>query len=479
MMTRKQRNTLLKRIGALVLIFFFVFAGLLTQTPQNSGNVAPSPTINLTPASVVFPTVPPGGTSVVSDYTYFHTSGLMSLPHLVGWDPAAQAAGQSSEQRIEAPSTPATEGASQLSLVGVTFINSAALSVVHAFAEHDPGRKAQNLQQLDGYYDKNNLDQAWQNFTGGWKELNRGINGDLFVINFELYLSGNTYLGRQITRFDNDWMLVLRLVTPNNNPQLLDQLQSAVMPKYRVWVQGLNTPVSWSAVADYVSGYIIRYPPDWRVTDGSVGRPYTITGTLGDDSITLVTRSEPNKSVKTEDDVRAWLKANFPNSTPQSVKAENHNGPQGLSISYSVPDPDGNQRSAVATLLNGTNGALYSANLQSSARGQNFLDEASAPPDITRTRGSFILVPGDALVPTLVPTITPTPIGVPLSPPPPTQATTQPATQPTIQPTTAAPSTAASTAPATAAPATSVPTTSAPVTTSAAPAGATPTENVF
>jgi hypothetical protein len=465
-MTRKQRNTLLKRIGALVLIFFFVFASLLTQTAQNS-NIPPTPTINLTPASVVFPPVPEGGTSVVADYSYFHSSGLMSLPHLVGWDPAAGGPDQSSEQRIEPAPGAATEGASQLTLVGVTFISSSTLSVVHAFSERDPGRKAQNLQALDAYYDKTNLDQAWSNFTGGWKELNRGINGDLFVINFELYLSGSTYLGRQITTFENDWMMVLRLVAPNNNPRLLDQLQTAVFPKYHLWVQGLIAPISWAAVTDNVLGYMIRYPPDWRLTDGSATRPYTVTGTLGSDNITLVTRVEPNKAVNSEDDVRAWLKANFPNSTPQTIKAESHTGAQGFAVSYVVPDPDGNQQSAVATLLNGANGSLYTANLHSSARGKNFLDDTSAPPDITRIRGSFIVVPITELVPTLVPTITPTAIGVPLSPPPSTEAAT------------AGPATQAATAVATTLPpATSAPTTVAPAT-SAAPVDTTPTANVF
>ncbi len=437
-MNRKQRDLLIKRVGALVLIFIFVFAGIITSQTNTGQQNQPTPSLQLT-AGVIFPTVPAGGTSVISDHTYFHSSGVISLPHLVGWDPASNP-NQPAEERVEPfPNTSGTPGAgSQISRVGVTFINGAALSVVHSFAEKDPERKAKTLQDLDAYYNAENLKQAWSNFTGGYKELNRRTDGNLFIINFELYLDSNTYLGRQISRFEGDWLMVLRLVAPNNNPQLLDQLQNAIAPQYQLWTQALNAPLGWTAIADYAAGYVIKYPPDWRVVDGSVGRPFTVSGTLGADSITLTTRAEPGKSVKTEADARAWVKANISNATVQTVKADNRGDTTGFAASYSNPDADGNQRSAVVTLLNGANNALYVANLLSSARGQNLLDEnnKAISPDLATVRASFFLIPMNRLVPTLTPSVTPQPsatlptTGTP--PAPALTATTVPATAATL-----------------------------------------------
>jgi len=440
-MNRKQRDLLLKRIGALVLIFIFVFAGLITTQNNTGQQNQPTPSLQLT-AGVIFPTVPPGGTTVTSDFTYFHSSAVISLPHLIGWDPASnpnQPAEEKVEPIVNTSGTPAA--GSQISRVGVTFINGTTLSVVHAFAERDPERKAKTLQDLEGYYNADNLKQAWANFTGGFKELNRRADGNLYIINFELYLDTNTYLGRQVSRFEGDWLMVLRLVAPNNNPQLLDQLQNAIAPQYNLWTQALNAPISWSAIADYASGYVIKYPPDWRITDGSAGRPFTVSGTLGADSITLTTRAEPGKAVKTEADAQAWVKANISNATVQTVKADNRGDTPGFSVAYSNPDPDGNQRSAFVTLLNGANNTLYVANLLSSARGQNLLDtnNQAVSPDLAKVRATFFVIPTNRLVPTLTPSATPQPSAtLPITGSPPAPALT-----PTTVPATAAATTAA------------------------------------
>jgi hypothetical protein len=412
-MVRQQQ---LWRILTLVLVVVFVLGGLALAPGISNPSNTLTPGTPTTPA-VVFPAVPPGGTHITADYTYFHSSGLFSLPHLVGWDPAPSGQGQGAESRIEPAGTPGTPGSSQVSLAGVTFINSQALSVVHAYVEKDPARAAQSFDQLSQYYTPDILRQAWVNFTGGWKELNRHAEGDVLVINFELYLDNSTYLARQLSRFDQGWLMILRLVVPGNNPTLLDQLQQAVMPGYRLWPQTLTTPLSWNAVVDYAAGYLIRYPPDWQVVDGSPNRPFTVAGTLGADTITLTTRAEPGKAVKTEDEARTWIKTNWPNATVQTVKPETRGDVSGFSVSYINPDADGNKRCAVATLLNGANGTLYIANEQSSARDQNLLDETNQaiPPDLARIRSSFTVLPVNQLVPTLTPSPTPIPSVTPTS----------------------------------------------------------------
>jgi hypothetical protein len=458
----------LKRIGALLLIVVFVMAGVISITPQNTAQ-------NFTPTEppiggVVFPTVPPGGVLIVADYTYFHSSGLISLPYIHDWDFAPQSAEQGPEQRVEPVGTPGTPGSTQSTLAGVTFINSKTLSVIHAYAERDPSRNTTNAETLNSYFNNEILNQAWVNFKSGWSELNRKTENDTVIINFELRLDDNVYLARM----EQDWMMVLRLVVPNNNPLLLDQLQTAVWPQYRLWPQSLNSPISWTSVVDYALGYIVKYPPDWRKLDGVPGQPFTVSGVLGADTFTLITRAEPGKAVKTEDEARAYVKANWPNSTAQTVKTETHGDTSGFAVSYINPDSDGNQRSAVVTLLNGANGTLYVANLQSSGRGQDLLVDTQAPPDLARIRSSFFVVPTQNLLPTAIPTITPTPTMtiVGEQPLPTTIPTTVvPTVAPTIA-TTIAPTTAPTTAPSSIAPTTAPP--------SVAPTGTpTPTAPVF
>ncbi|MEP7286271.1 MAG: hypothetical protein ABI947_10940 [Chloroflexota bacterium] len=380
------------RIFTLLIIVALLLAGLASVGTNITSN-NPTPTSgNTNPGvpTVTFPDVPSGGTPVISDYTFFQSSGVFSLPHLEGWD-------------LATPTGEETTG----TRAGATFINGKTLSVVHAFVEKDPARKENTVPDLDKYYTKENLDGAWSNFTGGWKELNRRVDGNLFVINFELYLDNNTYLGRQVSQINGDWLVVLRLVAPNNNPQLLDTLQNTVLPKYQFWPQVLTAPITWQAIADYVSGYVIKFPPDWKHVDGSVGHPFTVSGTLGGSSVTLTTSSQPGKSVKTEDDVRAFVKTTWPNATVQTVQAVTSGETTGFAVSYSAPDADGNPQSAVAQLLNGSS-TLYIANLQSTAKGQNFLDTANTalPMEVTQIRNSFLLIPTNQLIPTLIPTAT-------------------------------------------------------------------------
>jgi hypothetical protein len=453
---KAQPDVTLKRIGALLLIVVFVLAGVISITPQNTAQ-------NFTPTEpplggVVFPTVPAGGVSVVADYTYFHSSGLISLPFVHDWDLAPQSAEQGPEQRVEPVGTPGTPGSTQSTLAGVTFINSKSLSVIHAYAERDPSRNTTNVETLNTYFNNEILNQAWVNFKAGWSELNRKIENETLIINFELRLDDKVYLGRQLARMEQDWMMVLRLVVPNNNPLLLDQLQTTVWPQYHLWPQSLNSPISWTSVVDYALGYVMKYPPDWRKLDGIPGQPFTVSGTLGADTITLITRTEPGKAVKTEDEARAYVKANWQNSTAQTAKAETHGDTSGFAVSYINPDSDGNQRSAVVTLLNGANGTLYVANLQSSARGQDLLVDSQAPPDLARIRASFFVVPVQNLMPTAIPTATLTPTA------------TLPGEQPlpTQPPTTVVPTVAATVAPTTAPP-TTIPPSIAPTGTPTAP----------
>ena len=408
--------------------------------------------LTATVPAVVFPTVPPGGMTLTAATTYFHPSGVISLPYLLGWDLPQDGGEEVTEPPTPAAGTTPDANASTITRVGTTFINSAALSVIHVFAEKDPARKVAAVADLDGYYTKANLDGAWVNFKGGYKELNRGVQGDLYILNFELYLDSSTYLARIVSRLNGDWLMVARLVVPNNNAQLLDQLQAAVFPKFQLWPQALTSPLKWRALADPVSGYVVKFPSEWHLEDGAPGYPYTVTASLGTDTVTLTTHGEASKGISGEADVRAYAKTTWPSSTVQSVKAITVGQTAGFAVSYTNPDSDGNQHSAVANLLN-ANGMLYVINFQSLTRKTDLLDTTNKdiPAELDQVRDSFFPLPLPEMVPTLTPSPTiPVPTALPTTPAAATAAaTTVPTTAPTsTSAATAAPATAAATVPA-------------------------------
>ncbi len=387
------------RILALVaLVAIFALSGLQIAQNQSTTAANTTPTANGSPTALTFPTVPSGGTPLVLDKTYFHPSLMFSIPHILGWDLPPDG-----EEKLDP-----TNGL-KISRAGATFINSNALSVVHVFIERDPDRKAKVVADLDAYYDKKNLDAAWSNFTGGYKETGRHPDGDKFVIDFQLFLNGNTYLGRQVSQFDGDWLKVSRLVTPNNNSGLMDALQKTVWAAFTVYPAEASLPIAWPSVADPVLGYAVRYSPDWAQVAGTPGAAFIVSGPLRGASITMTTNAVPDKAIKAEADARAWVMAANASATVQTVQAATINGINGFNISYIDPDSDGNPRSAVSTLLNGPDGNLVSLTFVSSARNLDLLGTgATVPPELAEVRTTLMLIPKSQLIPTLTPTITPT-----------------------------------------------------------------------
>src|SRR5579859_4555426 len=445
--TRSSRSTASQRAAGLVAVVMALvlglaaLAGLQTTTVQT----AATPTLNpLTPTSIPFPTVPPGGTVLIADHLYIQSTGLLSVPHIQGWELP-----QTNPEEVVTPAAPppgtqpATPSGLELSRVAATFINSNVFSVIHVFAEKDTTRKAKTLDDLNAYYDKTNLDAAWSNFTGGWKELNRGVQGDHYAINFELYLTGDTYLARQISRFHGDWLMVMRLVVPDNNPQLLDQLQTATYPMFNFWDQGLNAPLGWRAVGDSVLGYVVRFPTPWQLVDGAPGFPYAINGTLESGAITMNARAESGKSAKSEDEARSYISGNFGKANIQAVKPFTIGSSQGFSVNYTNPDADGNLHNVLTYLLNGANGKLIVVSLTASTAKTDFANpSANDAATIQQIRDSIFTLPGNQLIVTLTPS--PSPI-------PPTPLPTTPAPSTTVPSSTSVPA-AGSTAPATPAP---------------------------
>lgn len=359
----------------LLFVAIFVIAGLPITPDQTV--MTPFPTTD--PLALPLPTVPPGGTPVIVTGTYFHPSGVFSLPEIEGWNLPV-----TDPEELIVPSD-----FQPVSRAGVTLINSLAASVIHVFAERNPNVTFDSVEALNTFYDEASLAEAWVRYTGGWRELSRGVEDDTFVISFELQFEQQTYLGRQISRLDGDWLTVMRLVVPGNNLLLLDRLQSTLTAGFRIWPEALVAPLDWRTLAD--SGYAIRYPPDWRQTDGGRGRPYTLSGTLNGETFRLTTRAVAASAVTSEDEARAWVRANVARPTIQTVAPITRGETTGFEVSYLDADADGNRRSALVILLNGAEGTLYAATFLGTMGGRDLLAEDSAPEALATMRESFFV----------------------------------------------------------------------------------------
>ncbi len=396
----------LRVAGVAVIVFLFVVGGLGLSNNSTQGMQTP---LGATPlpgsaTPVTFPQVPLGGTPLIADRTYFHPTGLFSVPHFRDFELAPDG-----EELVDPV---AVGGTSKISRAGATFIDGPAYSVLHVFIENNPDNGVKSIADLDKLYDAENLKAAWSNFTEGYREVGRKTVDGRYTVDFELGLNGNIYLARQITRVqENGWLQVTRLVVPNNNPDLLNNLEKAVWSGFNFYPKLLANPISWGAITDTSAGYQIRFPATWK-RSSDFGGQYVVTGTLGDIYTSLTTRNEPGKKINSEDEARAWVKTFRPSSTIYTAKTEPREGNANVyTVSFNDPDPDGNSRSGIVTLLNGKNG-LVSAYYLYTARNVDLLTAPTVPAELATSRNTLQLLDIASLVPTLTPTVTPTPLPV-------------------------------------------------------------------
>lgn len=390
----------MRLVGVLFFVFVFVVAAFPVSQPTP---VAPEATLA---AEQGAPPVPVGGTAVDQYGTYFHPSGAFSAPRLIGWELPAETA-DSVPEEILMP-----VGESLVSRAGATFINSAAESVAHLFVEQDPRREQETTEALNDYYTPERVQEAYNLYNGGSQELNRSLQGEWFVINTAMQHEGRRYLGRQISRVDGTWLMVARLVVPDNNPQLLDRLQALYQDQYHLWRSSLSAPLDWNTLVDDSAGYVIRYPRLWTQEDGASGAPFTISGDMGAFRYRLVTRRIDTSAPQTEGEARVWVETAFPRAQIQSVRAEERERATGYTVSFLASDADGNQRSSLITLLDAPRGGVVMALLQIQSGGRDLLKADADLGDLSLLLRTFNVVDVPLPpTPTPAPSVTPTPAG--------------------------------------------------------------------
>lgn len=392
------KNTL-PRIAAVVALVMIIGSMLLSTVAPglgtNNNAVQPIPTVSMDtpePTALTFPTPDPAGPNVVAAETYVHPSGTFMVMRPQGWLPA--------------PTTTET-------IASVSLVNNTLLSVVHAYIQ--AYTYPQDVTALDAENSADQLASSWSAYDA-WRETNRIVGEDRLTIDFELDLTGNTYLARHITwgsTIDPNLAVVLRIVVPNNNPALLDALTEAIIPSYQLIPEALSVPLNWQGYVDQTLGYEIRLAPGWQLVDGGPGS----TATFATEGETLTLNVEMNTALDGEDAARAWVEASHADAEVVAVAPLERAGQSGFSVAYRFPDADGASQSGLALLLPTETGGLLSANLRINASGVNLLAEDADPSYslVTQMLGSLAPLPAEAVLPstlslpTTTPEITPTP----------------------------------------------------------------------
>lgn len=305
---------------------------LTTTTTTQTSTDTPAPT---------FPPPVSDFSTISFDQYYLHPTGLFILPQPTGYE-------------VSQPNTSQT-------IAQVNLVNSSALSVIDAYVE-DPGGPI-TAEELNARFDQATLAQSWARFST-WNELSRRMDGESLIIDFDVALQGQTYVARQKVWTDGDWIYVVRVLAPDNATNFLVYILDNLASRLQPFKQFIGTPFSWQSYYDHTLNHIIRYPSGWTVTDSAPGRPASITGTSGE---LLRVEARANTTIADEAAAREWVESQRSGATVLSVAPVTRDDASGFSVAYTFATVDGAPQSALAVLLNDSDGTLHVANLRFSA----------------------------------------------------------------------------------------------------------------
>lgn len=381
-----------KFVGLLFLVMIIgsmVLSTVLPALQSANGSAADSDTQNFaepTAAIVSFPTPNPDGYTLPPVDTVVHPAALFALGQPQGWTPSTS-----------------TQGG----VASISMVNSTVYSVIHAYIQQY--EFAQDVPALDAEFQDDVLAASWSEYDG-WVETAREASEAQLIIDFELTLGENTYLARQFTRplaADPTWAVVMRLVAPGNNPDLLDSLQADIIPSFVELPDGLAAPLEWETYFDRIGGYAIRYAPGWALVDGGPGRPVTLSD--AERGFTLTLDFAPDGALEDEDAVTAWVEAARLDAEVIDIVPVSRAFGDGYAVAFTFSDMDGAAQGGFAVLVNGPDGRLLSASLRMPDLPINLLDNADSEPypDLLTMVESFAPLPEVLIQAPPEPTATP------------------------------------------------------------------------
>ncbi|MBN1202121.1 MAG: hypothetical protein JXJ20_09720 [Anaerolineae bacterium] len=385
----RRRATIIGAVVGLVIIITFVIGLIDPGRGRDNNDKYQYPTVTPygtppPPTPLIIPTPDPDP-QLTGELPYIHYSGLFQTFRPAGDD-------------WYVDDMPSDEPGNRL---GVVFQSVDRLTVIHNYVQ--PGVEYDSPDSLsDNYLTTDYYALEWSNYDG-WTETNRQVTGDSVIIDFSLTAEDHNYLGRDIAALQDGWLYVTRLVAPDNNPALIDLLQTLVTPVFVGYDDLRSLPQIWPAYADQLLGYVIKYPPGWHVVAGAQGRPTTFSTPTGQIDATVQLWVEPDQPLESAADAEVWLYEADPTASAlDTVPLEQSRG-AGYQVAYDFRDSDGDHHSGLVVLLNDEAGTLFVANLQLDAADVNLLDveNLSAEQDEARktVAEGFMILPPDARAP--------------------------------------------------------------------------------
>ncbi|MCQ3932368.1 MAG: hypothetical protein DPW16_18110 [Chloroflexi bacterium] len=339
---------------ALVAIFL-IYATALWQKPDAIKN----PQLMPTPTSLVAPTLEPGIPQITILDPHIHGTGLFQF-----FQPG-------DDWYLERDDyNPDYQRASTI------YISPSRLSVIHAFIEI--GVTYYSLQEVnDLSYTDSFFNVEWGQFKS-WRITNWQVTDDLITIEFALEDGRNEllkYIARQISWLEDDWLYTIRIVVPDNNQILLDQLFELASPTM-IGYQNIGTLplVGWHQFSDQSHRVMIKLPNDSRRISGSSGQPMTyVTSAIGDGRITI--QRIANQSITSLDAVQTFLDTIYDDVTIIDSHLIEQAFATGYQVTYVYKTLSGDLVKVLAVLLNDTEGNLYLAELSIPEQGSKNLTQ--------------------------------------------------------------------------------------------------------
>lgn len=346
--SRRRRSTQQLVLIVLGVVLIFIFVITLFATP----NTATSPVSvddddlansisTAAPAEITIPTPNPDGPQLEYGEPLVQSSGMFQVTLPTGWI---------AERNNYEPEIPRAR---------ITSRNAARLSVIDVMLQFGVNYPSHQVL-ADNFFDESYFFTAWQEYDG-FSETNRSV-GDTVTIDFDLIAEGVNYLGRQIAWLDGDWLHMLRLIVPDNNPPLLEALSETMPQTFISYVDQRGQSYSLTAYADRSQRLLLRYQ-GWRFVSGGFGTPVVLEDPVS--GARLAVRTVADTMLESLEAAEAYVTEELrPGVETQSAQVTTRIFATGYYVSYQDQDSDGNTIAGLVALLNDDAGTLYIAEIR-------------------------------------------------------------------------------------------------------------------
>ncbi len=250
---------------------------------------------------------------------------------------------------------------------GAVFKSGQQVAVLHTYISQ--GVSYDSLESLSqDYLTESYFAQVWsgdETVTGyeNWTETGRQITDNAVVTYFDLKSQGASFLARDITRIDGNWLVVARIVVPANNLPLMNEIGKLIVPSFFIYHDLLNLPAEWPTYVDQASGFMIKYPQTWERVAGRTGENVTVKP-VANENFRILAWAVPDQSLASAEDAAAWVVQTEPTASVLQTVELQHEFGGGYAVSYRYQDEAGALHSGLMALLNDSNNNLMVARLR-------------------------------------------------------------------------------------------------------------------